>query len=301
MRLYEFAKSDKDNQAAPDAINKELDAQGITDPYVRNSIQSKFGQESGSRPGSVEIPYRNTDNDRIRLKLPQLSRMSDDELNTLKSDDRAFFNRAYGGMLGNTGKDDGYIYRGRGLTGTTGKANYAAASQALFGDDRLVKNPDLILDPETDRRSAVWFYKNAGADKVSFKNQTEADQWAIYKAGGRAYAPGTKLGDLALANMQNKGSRGTASDLTQLASNAVNTVKNTASDAVSTVRNTASDIYRGGIDAISNLLPNPIQTAKNDEEIEIMINGVKKKFKNRQEALAALALAKQQGKDVAYV
>lgn len=50
------------------------------------------------------------------------------------SNPRALANNVYGGRLGNTGPDDGWRYRGRGLAQITGKENYAK-----FG---LANDPD---------------------------------------------------------------------------------------------------------------------------------------------------------------
>lgn len=60
--------------------------------------------------------------------------------------------------LGNTQPGDGARFCGRGLIQVTGRANYLKASQALFGDDRLMKTPELLEQPEWAAKSAVWFW-----------------------------------------------------------------------------------------------------------------------------------------------
>ena len=53
----------------------------------------------------------------------------------------------------NGAKEPAFYGRGR-ITQTTHLGNYLKASMEIFGDDRLVKNPDLILDPDTDMKVA---------------------------------------------------------------------------------------------------------------------------------------------------
>lgn len=210
-RLFgpEAVKEAADTKLDPESITKELEAQGITDPYVKRAILAKIRQETGSKLGSVEVPYTKTSNARIREKLPQFSKLSDQELNSIKSNPKAFFNKAYGGKIGNTDPDDGYNYRGRGLTQLTGKANYADVDRALGLKGELIKNPDLLLDPEIDKRATAYYFKKSGADKVAFNSQDEANKWAIHKVGGQAYAPGTRLGSSALADMSKTTGRDT--------------------------------------------------------------------------------------------
>ena len=57
---------------------------------------------------------------------------------------RKLANKVYGGRLGNTGDEDGWLYRGRGLAQITGKANYAK-----FG---LVGTPDKASEMATALR-----------------------------------------------------------------------------------------------------------------------------------------------------
>lgn len=80
--------------------------------------------------------------------------------------------------LGNTQPGDGPRFAGRGLIQITGRANYAKASQALFGDDRLLKNHELLEQPEWAAKSATWYWTtrnlNALADQDRFTDITKA-------------------------------------------------------------------------------------------------------------------------------
>ena len=75
--------------------------------------------------------------------------------------------------LGNTPEadGDGQKFRGRGLIQITGRRNYLACSQALFGDDRLLQQPQLLEQPQWACESAAWFWHSNGLNELADKDQ----------------------------------------------------------------------------------------------------------------------------------
>ena len=87
--------------------------------------------------------------------------------------------------LGNTpaADGDGQRYRGRGLIQITGHNNYLRCSLALFGDERLLRTPKLLEQPQWAAESAAWFWwvrgLNALADRDEFKAITRKVNGAL--------------------------------------------------------------------------------------------------------------------------
>ncbi|MCI0913998.1 MULTISPECIES: glycoside hydrolase family 19 protein [Pseudomonas] len=80
--------------------------------------------------------------------------------------------------LGNTPQEDGdgQFYCGRGLIQVTGRSNYQACSRALFNDERLLAQPQLLEQPRWACESAAWFWHSRGlnglADRGEFNRIT---------------------------------------------------------------------------------------------------------------------------------
>ena len=86
-------------------------------------------------------------------------------------------NRVYGGRMGNgdEASGDGYKFRGRGPIQLTGKDNYTHCSQDVYGDDRLVKDPDLVTKDKCAALStACWFWKKNGLNEIADRGDVVA-------------------------------------------------------------------------------------------------------------------------------
>lgn len=75
--------------------------------------------------------------------------------------------------MGNTPEadGDGQRYRGRGLIQITGHNNYLRCSLALFGDERLLRTPELLELPQWAAESAAWFWWVNGLSLLADKEQ----------------------------------------------------------------------------------------------------------------------------------
>jgi len=137
-------------------IRDELDRRGIMDAKTRAMYLAQFKAESGFQ-NIAERGHSKSSAAHIRELFgppngPKID-MSDDELNKLKMNDKAFFDYMYGPYFGNNG--EGYKYRGRGFIQLTGKDNYRHFGNKIGVD--LVNNPDLLLDPEIGAKASFAF------------------------------------------------------------------------------------------------------------------------------------------------
>lgn len=82
-------------------------------------------------------------------------------------------NEVYGGRMGNTGPNDGFTYRGRGLLQLTGKASYQEATTTLRKGNPIA--PDFVSSPD-EVISAAWCLAIAASEWVARGCNALADQ-----------------------------------------------------------------------------------------------------------------------------
>lgn len=83
---------------------------------------------------------------------------------THPANQQAIANLIYGGewgrrKLGNTQPGDGWKFAGKGGKQLTGRDNVTRYSRDTYGDDRVVRNPDLLLELPDAVRSGGWYWK----------------------------------------------------------------------------------------------------------------------------------------------
>ena len=172
-------------------IKAALQKQGITDPKYIAATLGNVMKETGGQSQSENLNYGKTDNSRIRSIFGSRAKgKTDAELDTIKKDPQQMGEMMYGSTtdlgkkMGNNEPGDGFKYRGRGFIQLTGKSNYAAASKAIYGDDRLVKNPDLVNDPAVAAEVSAWYMKKGQASMaksmgIDTKNMSQSDANAL--------------------------------------------------------------------------------------------------------------------------
>ncbi len=194
----------QDVQKNLEMVKAAMEKRGMTDPKYINATLANVMKETGGKVVEENLNYGKTSNDRIRTIFgSRASGKTDQELDAIKKDPKQMGEMMYGSttkigqQMGNTEPGDGFKYRGRGNIQLTGKSNYAAASKAIYGDNRLVDNPDLVNDPAVAAEVTAWYMEKGQARMakqlgINTKNmsQDEANQLATSQVAGRAIKRG---------------------------------------------------------------------------------------------------------------
>lgn len=76
--------------------------------------------------------------------------------------------------LGNSYAGDGLKFKGRGLIQLTGRYNYNLASIDIFGDQRLINNPEFLEQPPYAVEVACWFWVKHHLNSLADNDQLKA-------------------------------------------------------------------------------------------------------------------------------
>lgn len=94
---------------------------------------------------------------------------------TYLKDSKKLASLVYANRFGNRDEasGDGWAYRGRGGLGLTFYDNYFAASMGIYNDDRLVRYPDKVAEPEGAMLTAGWFWYKNGCNEAADSGQID--------------------------------------------------------------------------------------------------------------------------------
>lgn len=119
-----------------------FDKYGVISDSVVAIIMAQFSEESGGGTEMVE----NMNYSAARLLQVFPIHFTYAQAVALQHNPKEIANRAYGSRLGNhPGTDDGWNFRGQGLSQLTGRENYTALAKATGLD--LVNHPEFLCDP----------------------------------------------------------------------------------------------------------------------------------------------------------
>ena len=156
----------QDVQKNLELVKAALQKRGMNDPKYIAATLGNVMKETGGKSVSENMDYSKTSNERIKKIFGSRAEgKTDKELDTIKKDPKQMGEMMYGNktkmgqQMGNTEPGDGFKYRGRGFIQLTGKSNYAAASKDIYGDNRLVDNPDMVNDPAVAAEVSAWYMK----------------------------------------------------------------------------------------------------------------------------------------------
>ena len=162
-----FATSLSQGQVAGlEALLSEIQAAGLPLRQAAYVLATPYHEVGSSMaPKTENLVYSSAE--RIRAVWPKRFPGLGDALPYVRNPP-ALANRVYGGRMGNSGPNDGWLFRGRGFPQMTGRENYAQFGELLGLD--LLGNPDLAGEIDVSARILV-----AGMQRGLFTGKKLAD------------------------------------------------------------------------------------------------------------------------------
>lgn len=163
------------------ALNETMQKHGINTPRrIRYFMAQCHVESQGFRKWEEDMYYKTADRLVVvfspRLTMTPGPGYAPDYLLNAEKLGNYVYAKRFGN--GDPASGDGFRFRARGIIGLTFRDNYAAYSKATYGDDRVVKTPDLVAQYKDGVESAGWFWTtrklNGFSDTDSFTAQTKA-------------------------------------------------------------------------------------------------------------------------------
>lgn len=140
------------------ALNNNLPA------YEINSVErvAAFMAQTAHESGNYKLTHENLNYSAKGLMATWPKRFNAARAAEYEHKPEKIANCVYANRIGNgdEASGDGWKYKGRGILQITGRDNYHACSQALFSDDGLVGEPELLeTNLDYSVKAACWFWK----------------------------------------------------------------------------------------------------------------------------------------------
>lgn len=177
-QIRAFAKDVNDSQGLADAANAAMDKYEISANTRRvRYFMAESAAETLSYTKFSENLYYSTP-ERIAVVWPTRFHYNNVGKGPLDASDyiknpEKLANEVYANRLGNGSVEsgDGWLYRGRGAGHLTGRANYARVSEEVYGDDRLVQDPQLLELFPAAFLSFACFWQDNGLNALADNDQ----------------------------------------------------------------------------------------------------------------------------------
>lgn len=170
-------------------------------------------------------------------------------------------NYVYGNKYGNTGPNDGWIYRGRGFNGITFKSIYSSTAAKLKKYKNinvdLVKNPDALNEPGLAAEAMMAYFEGHPAMKSrkTASSQSEANRIVTDANGGRiGFSSGSDFGRENLKRVEEFSRKYTSGGAIAQLGSAVSTAGNVVTGAIEKagkgVRGMAFEVAKAAVSAL---------------------------------------------------
>lgn len=172
-----FTAVAKKNDGILRVLSEEMVNAGIDTPLSVCHFLSQMSHESSGFSSLVEnLNYSSEGLARVWPKRFAKDGKPNDLAKRLHRNPQGIANHVYANRMGNGSPEsgDGWRYRGRGIIMITGAYNFEKYSKIIFGDSRLLENPDLASDISVAAKIACAYWNENKLNELAEKDDVVA-------------------------------------------------------------------------------------------------------------------------------